>query len=166
VILGGLLIAFVALIALANGILGGIGGWFGIEDLTFQQLLGWIFAPIAWLIGVPWSEAATVGSLLGQKTVINEFVAFASFGPLIPNTGPEDGVNHHLRARWFANFGSIAIQIGAFGSLAPERRGDVAWPAGSARWKLGQPQQWRHRGNRRQLRSPEQMRTKRKDVCR
>lgn len=100
-ILGGLLIAFVALIALANGILGGIGGWFGIEDLTFQQLLGWIFAPIAWLIGVPWSEAATVGSLLGQKTVINEFVAFASFGPLIPNTGPEDGVDHHLRARWF-----------------------------------------------------------------
>ncbi|MFI5666227.1 NupC/NupG family nucleoside CNT transporter [Streptomyces sp. NPDC051704] len=126
VIVGCLLIAFVALIALANGILGVAGSWFGIDDLTFQRVLGWLFAPIAWLIGVPWDEASTVGSLLGQKTVINEFVAFASFGPQIPSLDPKTVLITTFALAGFANFGSIAIQLGSFGSLAPERRGDVA----------------------------------------
>lgn len=125
-IVGCLLIAFVALIALANGRLSGIGGWFGFEDLTFQKLLGWVFAPIAWLIGVPWSDAVVAGSFLGQKTVINEFVAFASFGPQIPTLDPKTVLITTFALAGFANFGSIAIQIGAFGALAPERRGDVA----------------------------------------
>lgn len=126
VIVGCLLLAFVALIALANGLLGGVGGWFGIEDLTFQRLLGWIFAPVAWLIGVPWHEAATVGSFLGQKTVINEFVAYASFGPRVPSLDSKTVLITTFALAGFANFGSIAIQLGSFGSLAPERRGDVA----------------------------------------
>jgi concentrative nucleoside transporter, CNT family len=67
VIVGCLLIAFVALIALANGLLSGAGGWFGVEGLTFQKLLGWLFAPVAWLIGVPWSEAATAGAFSGRR---------------------------------------------------------------------------------------------------
>ncbi|MEU6213362.1 NupC/NupG family nucleoside CNT transporter [Streptomyces sp. NPDC093224] len=126
VIVGCLLIAFVALIALANGILGVLGGWFGIDDLTFQRVLGWLFAPVAWLIGVPWDEASTVGSLLGQKTVINEFVAYASFGPQIPSLEPKTVLITTFALAGFANFGSIAIQLGSFGALAPERRADVA----------------------------------------
>lgn len=89
-------------------------------------MLGWIFAPVAWLIGVPWDEASTVGSLLGQKTVINEFVAYASLGPLIPSLDPKTVLITTFALAGFANFGSIAIQLGSFGSLAPERRGDVA----------------------------------------
>ncbi|MFF4369299.1 NupC/NupG family nucleoside CNT transporter [Streptomyces sp. NPDC001594] len=126
VIVGCLLLAFVALIALANGLLGAVGGWFGEGGLTFQRLLGWIFAPVAWLIGVPWSEAATAGSLLGQKTVINEFVAYAAFGPQIPSLEPKTVLVTTFALAGFANFGSIAIQLGSFGALAPERRGDVA----------------------------------------
>lgn len=126
VIVGCLLIAFVAFIALANGVLGAVGSWFGLDGLTFQRVLGWVFAPLAWLIGVPWHEAATVGSFLGQKTVINEFVAYASFGPRIPSLDPKTVLITTFALAGFANFGSIAIQLGAFGSLAPERRGDVA----------------------------------------
>ncbi|MFD8792213.1 NupC/NupG family nucleoside CNT transporter [Streptomyces vinaceus] len=126
VIVGCLLIAFVALIALANGILGAAGSVFGIDDLTFQRVLGWIFAPVAWLIGVPWEEASTVGSLLGQKTVINEFVAYASFGPQISSLEPKTVLITTFALAGFANFGSIAIQLGSFGALAPERRADVA----------------------------------------
>ena len=81
VIVGCLLIAFISLIALANGLLGGVGEIFGYDDLTFQKVLGWVFAPIAWLIGVPWDEAAQAGTYLGEKTVLNEFVAYADFGP-------------------------------------------------------------------------------------
>ncbi|MFF3014813.1 NupC/NupG family nucleoside CNT transporter [Streptomyces sp. NPDC057939] len=126
VIVGCLLIAFVALIALANGILGVVGSWFGVDGLTFQEVLGWIFAPVAWLIGVPWDEASTVGSLLGQKTVINEFVAYASFGPQISSLEPKTVLITTFALAGFANFGSIAIQLGSFGALAPERRADVA----------------------------------------
>ena len=88
VTVGALLIAFIALIALANGILGGVGGWFGVDDLTFQKLLGWAFAPLAWLLGVPWSEAVEAGTYIGEKTVLNEFVAFADFGPHVDNLSP------------------------------------------------------------------------------
>ena len=126
VIVGCLLIAFISLIALANGLLGGVGEIFGYDDLTFQKVLGWVFAPIAWLIGVPWDEAAQAGTYLGEKTVLNEFVAYADFGPDVPNLSEQTVVVVTFALAGFANFSSIAIQIGAIGGLAPERRGDVA----------------------------------------
>lgn len=126
VVVGGLLIAFIALIAMANGFLSGIGGWFGYDGLTFQKVLGWVFAPVAWLIGVPWSEAATAGDFIGQKTVLNEFVAFASFGPQVGELTDKTVLVVTFALAGFANFASIAIQIGAIGGLAPERRAEVA----------------------------------------
>ncbi|REC95984.1 NupC/NupG family nucleoside CNT transporter [Kushneria indalinina] len=123
---GGMLLAFVSLIALANAILTGIGGLFGFEDLTLQLILGYIFSPVAWLIGVPWSEAVAAGNFIGQKTILNEFVAFASF------TGFEGDLSEHTRAIitfalcGFANISSIAILMGGLAVMAPSRRGDVA----------------------------------------
>ena len=127
VAVGAMVLTFVALIALANGILGGIGGWFGMPDLAFEQILGWIFAPIMFLIGVPWAEAGTAGGLFGTKIVLNEFVAFIELGAL------EDGT---LDARTasivtfalcgFANFSSIAIQMAVTGGLAPNQRPVIA----------------------------------------
>ncbi|WP_134767179.1 nucleoside transporter C-terminal domain-containing protein [Nocardioides sp. 1609] len=126
VTVGALLIAFVALIALANGILGGVGGWFGADDLTFEKILGWAVAPLAWLLGVPWSEAPDAGSWIGQKTVLNEFVAYADFGPQVGDLSPVTVAVVTFALAGFANFSSIAIQIGALGSLMPERRAVVA----------------------------------------
>jgi CNT family concentrative nucleoside transporter len=126
VIVGCLLIAFIALIALANGLLGGVGEWFGADDLTFQKVLGWAFAPVAWLIGVPWDEAAKAGTYIGEKTVLNEFVAYSDFGPDIDSLSDQTVVVVTFALAGFANFASIAIQIGAIGGLAPDRRGEVA----------------------------------------
>ncbi len=126
VTVGALLIAFVALIALANGILGTVGGWFGVEGLTFEQLLGWALAPLAWLLGVPWSEATQAGSWIGQKTVLNEFIAYADFGPASEGLSPVTVAVVTFALAGFANFASIAIQIGTIGSLLPERRSEVA----------------------------------------
>jgi concentrative nucleoside transporter, CNT family len=126
VTVGALLIAFVALIAFANGILSGVGGWFGVDDLTFQRVVGWAFAPLAWLLGVPWSEAVQAGSYMGQKTVLNEFVAYASFGPHVHELSSVTVVIVTFALAGFANFASIAIQIGTIGSLQPDRRAQVA----------------------------------------
>ena len=126
VIVGALLIAFISLIALANGLLSGAGEIVGIDDLTFQKLLGWVFAPVAWLIGVPWSEAPEVGTFIGEKTVLNEFVAYADFGPQVDQFSQQSVVITTFALAGFANFSSIAIQIGSIGGLAPDRRGDVA----------------------------------------
>ncbi len=126
VTVGALLIAFVALIAMANGILGTVGGWFGAEDLTFEQLLGWALAPLAWLLGVPWSEAVDAGSWIGQKTILNEFVAYADFGPAVDGLSPVTVAVVTFALAGFANLTSIAIQIGTIGSLIPERRAEVA----------------------------------------
>jgi len=126
VIVGCLLIAFISLIAFANGLLSGIGGWFGYEGLTFQKVLGWVFAPVAWLIGVSWDDAAQAGTYIGEKTVLNEFVAFAEFGPHVKELAHRTVVIVTFALAGIANFASIAIQIGAIGGLAPERRGDVA----------------------------------------
>jgi CNT family concentrative nucleoside transporter len=126
VTVGALLIAFVAVIALANGVLGAVGGWFGADDLTFEQILGWAVAPLAWLLGVPWSEAVDAGSWIGQKTVLNEFVAYADFGPQVGDLSPVTVAVVTFALAGFANFSSIAIQIGALGTLAPERRAEVA----------------------------------------
>jgi concentrative nucleoside transporter, CNT family len=126
VTVGALLIAFVALIALANGILSGVGGWFGYDGLTFQKLLGWALSPLAWLLGVPWGDAVQAGSYMGQKTVLNEFVAYASFGPNVSDLSPVTVVIVTFALAGFANFASIAIQIGTIASLQPDRRAQVA----------------------------------------
>ncbi|SEC32785.1 concentrative nucleoside transporter, CNT family [Nocardioides exalbidus] len=126
VTVGGLLIAFIALIAMADGILAAVGGWFGADDLTFEGILGRALAPLAWLLGVPWSESVQAGSWIGEKTVLNEFVAFANFGPEVDGLSPVTVAVVTFALAGFANFSSIAIQIGTIGSLLPERRSVVA----------------------------------------
>ncbi|MCL4123619.1 UNVERIFIED_CONTAM: hypothetical protein GTU68_016196 [Idotea baltica] len=124
---GAMLLAFIGLIALINGILGGIGGWFGMEHLTLELLLGWIFAPLAFIIGVPWEEATIAGSFIGQKTVVNEFVAYLNFVPYI---GQVMSVKTQAIISFalcgFANLSSIAILLGGLGGIAPNRRHDIA----------------------------------------
>lgn len=128
VIVGCLLIAFISVIAMLNAGASGIGGWFGHPEITFDAIFGWIFSPIAWLIGVPWNEATTVGNLLGQKTVLNEFVAYSNFGPMVTDGALSDKsiLVTSFALAGFSNFGSIAIMIGSLGSLVPERRGEIA----------------------------------------
>jgi len=126
VTIAALLIAFVGLIAMANGILGAVGGWFDYDGLTFQKLLGWCLAPLAWLLGVPWSEAVEAGSYIGQKTVLNEFIAYASFGPNVPELSSVTVVIVTFALAGFANFASVAIQIGTISALRPELRGTLA----------------------------------------
>ncbi len=123
---GAMLIAFVAMIALLNGLLGGIGGWFGIEGLTLQGILGKLLAPLAFLIGVPWSEAAAAGSLIGQKFIMSEFIAYLSFSEIRDTLSPHTQVVITFALCGFANLTSIAILLGGMGSLVPERRQDIA----------------------------------------
>jgi CNT family concentrative nucleoside transporter len=125
---GALLIAFVALIALVNDGLGGLGGWVGIEDLTLQRILGAVLAPVAWLMGVPWEDATRVGALLGIKTVLNEFLAYLDLAALIREGAlqPRSVMIASYALCGFANFGSLAILLGGIGGLAPSRRGEVA----------------------------------------
>lgn len=126
VAVGAMLLAFVALVALANGLLSGVGGWFGAEELTFQQLLGYIFAPVMFLIGVPWEEAGLAGSLFGEKIVLNEFVAFISLGGLEGQLSPRSYAIVTFSLCGFANFSSIAIQMAVTGGLAPNQRPMIA----------------------------------------
>ena len=128
---GAMLLAFVGLIALVNGIFGGIGGWFGMPELTLELILGYVFSPLAFLIGVPWHEATTVGSFIGQKLVVNEFVAYLDFMPYLA----EDSVlvlSKKSKAIvafalcGFANLSSIAILLGGLGGIAPSRRAEIA----------------------------------------
>lgn len=123
---GAMLLAFVAMIALLNGLLGGIGGWFGMEDLTLQLLLGKLFAPVAWLLGVPWVDATAAGTLIGEKTVINEFYAYANFAAIKDTLMPQTQVIVTFALCGFANLASIAILLGGLGSLVPSRRRDIA----------------------------------------
>lgn len=123
---GGMLLAFVALIALFNGIIGGIGGWFGYPDLTFQQILGYVFQPLAWVLGVPWSEANIAGSLIGQKLVVNEFVAYLSFIDFKEQLSEGTQAIVTFALCGFANLSSIAILMGGIGALAPTRRTEIA----------------------------------------
>ncbi|QHS23404.1 NupC/NupG family nucleoside CNT transporter [Virgibacillus sp. MSP4-1] len=124
--IAGMLLAFVSLVALINGGLGLIGGLFGLESLTLEQILGIILSPIAFLIGVPWEEAVQAGQFIGQKIAINEFVAFASLGEVINSLSDKTAMLLSFALAGFANFGSIAVQIGALGSLAPTRRNHVS----------------------------------------
>jgi CNT family concentrative nucleoside transporter len=125
---GAMLIAFVGLIALANGITGGIGAWFDMPELTIQMILGWVFSPLAFVIGVPWHEAVAAGSFIGQKLVVNEFVAFLDFVNYIKNNELSEHTQIIISFALcgFANFSSIAILLGGLGSLAPTRRADIA----------------------------------------
>ncbi|WP_425506798.1 NupC/NupG family nucleoside CNT transporter [Sphingomonas rhizophila] len=129
VAVGAMVLAFVALVALANGLLGTVGGWFGRPDLSFQMLVGLVFQPIMYLIGVPWSEAGTAGGLFGTKIVLNEFVAFIDLGNA---QGVAAGLSDRSRAIvtfalcGFANFSSIAIQMAVTGGLAPNQRPMIA----------------------------------------
>ncbi|MGQ4666970.1 NupC/NupG family nucleoside CNT transporter [Metabacillus halosaccharovorans] len=123
---GAMLIAFIALIALINGILGGIGGIFGYDALSLESILGFVFSPIAFAIGVPWSEAVTAGSFIGQKLVLNEFVAYSSFAPQIEQLTPKTVMVVSFALCGFANLSSMAILLGGLGGLAPSRRPDIA----------------------------------------
>jgi concentrative nucleoside transporter, CNT family len=125
VAVGAMVLAFVALVALANGILGGIGGWFGLPGLSFQQIVGYVFAPIMFLLGVPWHEAIQAGGLFGTKVVLNEFVAFIDLGALKDLSAPTVGIVTFALCG-FANFSSIAIQMAVTGSLAPNQRPMIA----------------------------------------
>ncbi len=123
---GAMLIAFISLIALVNLILGSLGGIVGFPDLTFQLILGYIFAPLMFLIGVPWEEAIRAGSFLGQKLILNEFVAFANFAPNIGNFSDKAAAIITFSLTGFANFGSLAILLGGLGGIAPDRRPEIA----------------------------------------
>jgi CNT family concentrative nucleoside transporter len=114
-----MLIAFIALIALVNGILGNF-------HTSTQQILGYIFAPVAWLLGVKFNDCQTVGNLLGTRLVLNEFIAFQQLGPLKPSLDPRSFTIATYALCGFANFSSIAIQIGGIGALAPTRKSDLA----------------------------------------
>jgi CNT family concentrative nucleoside transporter len=126
--IGGMLIAFLALIALANGFLGWIHTLPGMSWLppTLQQVFGVLFAPVAWLLGVSWKDADAVGNLLGTRLVLNEFVAFLQLGPIRDQLDPRSFVISTYALCGFANFSSIAIQIGGIGALAPTRKSDLA----------------------------------------
>jgi len=123
---GAMLLAFIALIALINGILGGIGGWFGLENVTLENILGYVFAPLAFAIGVPWEEAIGAGSFIGQKLVLNEFVAYSNFGPVIGDFSDKAAMIISFALCGFANFSSMAILIGGLGGLAPAKRSTIA----------------------------------------
>jgi concentrative nucleoside transporter, CNT family len=124
--IGAMLLAFISLIALINLILGGAGGLVGIEDLTFERILGYVFAPIMLVVGVPWGEALEAGSFVGQKVVVNEFVAFSNFAPVIEEFSQKTQAVVTFALTGFANLGSLGILLGGLGGLAPERRGEIA----------------------------------------
>jgi concentrative nucleoside transporter, CNT family len=121
-----MVLAFVALVALANGILGGIGGWFGYPDLSFQMILGKIFQPVMYMLNIPWNEAGTAGGLFGTKVVLNEFVAFIDLGAAQGTLTPMTVAIVTFMLCGFANFSSIAIQMAVTGGLAPNQRPMIA----------------------------------------
>jgi CNT family concentrative nucleoside transporter len=134
---GAMLVAFIGLIALLNAMVGGVMGWFGYPALNLETLLGYAFAPIAWLIGVPWEHAGIAGNFIGQKLILNEFVAYVSFAPFLKDPAsvvaagltvldPKTLVIISFALCGFANFSSIAILAGGFGAVAPELRPQVA----------------------------------------
>jgi len=140
---GAMLISFLALVALTNALLGAAGlwvhqhvpvvswtvhAWLGtsLDQLSLQAILGWVFGPIAWALGVPWRDAGTVGSLLGTRMVLNEFVAYSQLGALKGSLDPRSFTIATFALCGFANFSSIGIQLGGIGALAPSRRHDLA----------------------------------------
>ncbi|WP_110601189.1 NupC/NupG family nucleoside CNT transporter [Salinicola lusitanus] len=133
---GAMLLAFIGLIALIDGILGGVGGWFGMDSLSLSMILGWLFSPLAFVLGIPWHEATLAGSFIGQKLVVNEFVAYINLAPyisgdtVVESTGqamsPHTAAILSFALCGFANLSSIAILLGGLGTLAPSRRPEIA----------------------------------------
>lgn len=119
--IGAMLVAFVALIALLNGLIGWVGGWFGFE-LTLQKILGWVFAPMMYLLSIPWSEAQAAGALFGEKVILNEFVAFSHLKDILGTASPRTYAITTFALCGFANLSSIAILLGGLGVLVPEKR--------------------------------------------
>lgn len=126
VAVGAMVLAFVALVALANGLLAGVGAWIGYPDLSFQKIVGAVFAPVMYMLNVPASDAMTAGGLFGTKLVLNEFVAFTQLGPLKETLAPATVAIVTFALCGFANFSSIAIQLAVTGSLAPNQRAVIA----------------------------------------
>ncbi len=126
---GALLLAFVALIYMFNGLLGWAGGLVGLEGLTLEVILGWVLAPLAWLMGVPWPDAPQIASLMGIKTVLNEFFAYIQLAGVLGgehDLSPRSVIIATYALAGFANFSSIAIQLGGIGGIAPSRRHDLS----------------------------------------
>jgi CNT family concentrative nucleoside transporter len=137
---GAMLIGFIALLACMNALMGWVGGYVGLPQLSLEWIFSYLFSPIAWLMGVPWADCGNVGILLGKKTAINEFIAYADLKPYIENNailaaggvpnGPTMSPRAVIIATYalcgFANFSSIGIQIGGIGAMAPDRRSDLA----------------------------------------
>ena len=121
-----MLVSFIALIALANGAFGWVHGYVAWFPANIQTVLGWLFSPIAWVMGVPWHDSGTVGGLLGTRMVLNEFIAYAQLGPLKASLSPVSFTIATFALCGFANIGSVGIQIGGIGALAPERKHDLA----------------------------------------
>lgn len=124
--IGAMLITFIALIALVNGLVGGIAGLVGIEDLSLQKMLGWLFAPIMYLLNIPWSEAQAAGSLFGEKIILNEFVAYSHLNDYLAGMSARTKAIVTFSLCGFANLSSIAILLGGLGSLVPEKRELIA----------------------------------------
>ena len=125
---GAMLLAFIALVALVNGLLGPVGGFIGLPGLNLEMILGFLFRPLAWVMGVPWAEADAVGTLLGLKTAANEFVAYSRFEDISAESqlSEKSQVIATYALCGFSNFSSIAIQIGGIGGIAPERKSELA----------------------------------------
>src|SRR6202158_815465 len=128
---GAMLIAFLALIALTNGIMSGIHNWLGGHGVpwfptSLQQIFGWAFAPVAWIIGVPWHDCVQIGNLLGTRMVVNELVAFSILGPMKGTLDPRSFTIATFALCGFANFSSIGMQIGGIGALAPKSQSQLA----------------------------------------
>ena len=126
---GAMLLAFVALVYMLNGILGWAGGLLGFDGLTLEGILGWLLAPLAWIMGVPWEDAPAVGALIGVKTVLNEFYAYLQLGGTLSGAHDLDPLSIVIATyalAGFANFASIGVQIGGIGAMAPSRRADLA----------------------------------------
>lgn len=125
---GAMLLAFIALIALLNALLAGALGLVGVEGVTLEGILGALLAPLAWMMGVPWADATSVAQLMGVKTVLNEFVAYVQLSGILGTEGlePRSIIIATYALSGFANFSSIAIQIGGIGGIAPERRQDLS----------------------------------------
>ncbi len=126
-----MLISFLALIALTNGLLGGVHNWLAPHGMAWfpsslQQIFGWIFAPVAWVIGIPWHDCVAIGNLLGIRMVLNELVAFSFLGPMKAALDPRSFTIATFALCGFANFSSIGMQIGGIGALAPNKRGELA----------------------------------------
>lgn len=121
-----MLIAFTSLIALANGLLGWVGGLVSVDELSIQYILGWIFSPVMWAIGVPWEEARIGGAIFGEKVVLNEFIAYLSLMDVQGDLSPKSVTILTFALCGFANFASIGILLGGLGTIIPERKGEIA----------------------------------------